>query len=268
MSRYKERKKVVARKIKRQKLFFQRRVFGDVVLGLILAIFLVYLFFVSPVFQIQVVKVSSPNEIPASLVQEAIKTEMNKKVFIFFPGNSFWLTAKRTIEQEISRSFPLAKTVQLKKIFPHSLSVEVKKREPFFAWCPEQSENCFLADEDRIVFVEAQTEKITDGLVVVSAKKEPPKIFDEFCSADTASKILAVRNSLSKQGIEVKEFILEEPSLITTRTMEGWEAYFDLTSNIDLTLEKLRLLLEKELPQPQRKNLQYIDLRFSKAYYK
>jgi len=61
---------------------------------------------------------------------------------------------------------------------------------------------------------------------------------------------------------------LKEDKRLDIKTAEGWEIYFDLSSDVNFALTKLGLLLEKEIPLEKRGDLSYIDLRFSKVYYK
>jgi hypothetical protein len=56
-----------------------------------------------------------------------------------------------------------------------------------------------------------------------------------------------------------------------TTINEGWQIYFSLDpdSDINTQLVKLNLLLSGEIPLENRKNLEYIDLRFKdRAFYK
>ncbi len=83
------------------------------------------------------------------------------------------------------------------------------------------------------------------------------------------SQILKIKNVLEKEmGINTEKFTLKNPERLNVKTTEGWEIYFDLSGDIDLALTKLHLLLEKEISPEARKDLQYIDLRFTKVYYK
>jgi len=73
-----------------------------------------------------------------------------------------------------------------------------------------------------------------------------------------------------KQKLElgIEKFILLGQKRLDVKTTEGWEIYFDLAGDINLSLTKLSLLFDEEISQEARESLQYIDLRFSKVYYK
>ena len=99
-------------------------------------------------------------------------------------------------------------------------------------------------------------------------KKETGKLGENVISKDTLDKILKINENLEKKlEINPEKFILKDNRL-DVKTTEGWEIYFDLLGDINLALTKLHLLLEKEISPEARKDLQYIDLRFTKVYYK
>jgi hypothetical protein len=54
---------------------------------------------------------------------------------------------------------------------------------------------------------------------------------------------------------------------VRVRTSEGWEAYVSTEIPIDSSLNALKLLFEKELPQELRAKLAYIDLRVENRVY-
>ena len=88
-------------------------------------------------------------------------------------------------------------------------------------------------------------------------------------SKEIISEILKIQKQLQdKFKINTEEFILSDNQRLDVKTSENWEVYFDLSTDISLSLVQLNLLLEKEISLEQRKNLKYIDLRFSRAYYK
>jgi len=68
--------------------------------------------------------------------------------------------------------------------------------------------------------------------------------------------------------IEIKDLIVISEKRLNVRTREGWEIYFNLEKDIKLQITKLEVLLEQEILIEKRKNLEYIDLRFERIFYK
>ncbi|MCL5011014.1 MAG: FtsQ-type POTRA domain-containing protein [Patescibacteria group bacterium] len=268
MSKYRQRKKITAKRLKRRKSVLKDRVFWDVVLGLVFFVVLVYFLFFSAVFRIVDWQVSASPDIETAQVQKIISDYTNYKIYSFLPRNSFWLVNSGQLEKRISADMPLAKKVVVKKRLASKLFVSVEKREPLFAWCFEGGGACFVADENRVVFGQVPAENLTQNLIVIFSKTEPAKMLGEIMGQKQGEQILQIREFFQEQGIGLVNFGFDEPSLLTVKTAQNWEAYFDLQSDTNLALTKLKLLLEKELTADKRKNLQYVDLRFSKAYYK
>ena len=55
---------------------------------------------------------------------------------------------------------------------------------------------------------------------------------------------------------------------LNVKTSEGWEIYFNTADDLDWQVQELALVLEKQITPEKRRNLEYIDLRFSRVYYK
>ena len=81
--------------------------------------------------------------------------------------------------------------------------------------------------------------------------------------------ILRIQGNL-KDGfqIDTKEAILSLPKRLDIKTSENWQIYLNLESDINLQITKLNLLLEEEITPEIKETLEYIDLRFTRVYYK
>lgn len=263
------------RRLRKRRSIVKSRVFWDIVLGLVLLCSLAYFLFFSTVFKLKEIKFISPREVSLKPLQELLNQELQKKWLHLFKRDSFFLLWSREVEDKILRELPEIKTANLRKKFPDGLLLEVKKREPLAIWCgleeDEQSDGqCFLIDKDRVIFRRAKKEETKGDLFLVMSKEEKQRgILEEACSAEEMNQILEIQHRLQgKLNIGVENFTKGKLGLLEAKTVEGWEIYFDLSTDIELALTKLELLLEEELPLEERKNLQYIDLRFSKVYYK
>jgi len=79
--------------------------------------------------------------------------------------------------------------------------------------------------------------------------------------------IVKIKKDFEKKlDLQLKEIDIPNQSRLNATTGEGWQVYFSLDSDIDLQTTKLNYLLEKELPKENRGALQYIDLRYERAY--
>jgi len=184
-----------------------------------------------------------------------------------------------SIENEILEKYPEIKNAYLKKKFPDSLVLEIEKRRLIGIFCSgikseEEKENCFLIDDEGIIFGDVIfggqiSEDEQKDLIIIFSENEDKNLGEEAVSKDKIDKLLKINSELEKNfEIKVEEFVLKEDKRLDIKTAEGWEIYFDLSSDVNFALTKLGLLLEKEIPLEKRGDLSYIDLRFSKVYYK
>ncbi len=255
------------RRARKRKSILRIRFFWDFILFLVLGLSVFHFLFLSEIFKVKEIKIAGPSNIPYFELKKIINKNLEKKFLHFFLADSLFLVNTQEIEKEILRNYPEIKTASLKKKFPKTLLLEIKKREAVGLVCffPD---TCFLADNQGIIFKTVR-DPVSDKLVkIFYEKKEIGKIGENVIPEDTLNKIWQINNSLEeKLDTKIEKFILKDNRL-DVKTAEGWEIYFDLSGDINLALAKLRLLLEKEISPEERKNLEYIDLRFSRVYYK
>jgi len=262
-------KKFRIRKFKKRKSILRNRFFWDFILFLTLGCLIFYFLFLSEVFKIKEIKIATSDEIPKKEILAFLEKELDIPFFHFFKKNTFFLINSKKIENEISNRYPEIKEVNLKKKFPKTLILEVEKRKAVGVWCGVENK-CFLIDKKGTIFQTASVSEEKDNLVLIFSENYGIKeLGEKIIPEEKMSQILKIKNILEKEmGINTEKFTLKTPERLNVKTTEGWEIYFDLSGDINLALTKLSLLLEKEVPPETRKNLQYIDLRFSKVYYK
>ena len=240
---------------KKKKPILKTRLFWDFVLCVILIASISYFLFFSQIFKIEQIKINSSQEFLQKELQLLLKQKQ---------GSNFFLLSAKNIKQEILEQYPEIESVIVRKIFPKGLILEIKKRKPVGVFCFSQEDqkdieekNCSLIDKNSALFNGLASE----SLPLILGQTKPSK--------EIISEILKIQKQLQdKFKINTEEFILSDNQRLDVKTSENWEVYFDLTTDISLSLVQLNLLLEKEISLEQRKNLKYIDLRFSRAYYK
>ena len=148
--------------------------------------------------------------------------------------------------------------VKIHKRLPDALSVAISERSAVALWCEE--EKCFFIDENAVFFAES-AENI-NGLIKITGARE-------ILNKEKISQILDIQKKIRERSIATttQANIVSEERL-NVRTSEGWEIYFNLRGNLDWQIQELDLVLEKQISPEKRKILDYIDLRFSRVYYK
>lgn len=221
----------------------------------------------SPFLQINDISVSGNERIPAAEIQNFIWPEVEKSFPFGLKTQNLILADPLSIKTRLLEKFLLIDELNVKKLWPKSLVVEIKERKTVSLWCWET--NCFALDKKGVIFETASEDQA--GLVIKS--KQPKneistgkKVMEE----KILEQILFIRQTMSQKAkIEAREFTLfENDQRLNAKTNEGWEVFFDLKGDVNWSLVELELVLEKELPLEKRGSLEYIDLRFSKVYYK
>ncbi len=283
MKSYKPRhlqKKIAVKKkaIKRQQ-FIQSRLFFDISLGIILFLLLAYLLFFSKVFKIQDIQVVSFKEVPKENILQLVQKEMQTKVLFFIKKDSFFLVNSGNLENKIANDFPLISKVEVKKGFSKSLFIEAKPRIAQSIWCfatPKpmaeagfgENPSCFIADQQRILFSQTALETLKDNLIFVNSENPIKPIFSEVCTSTLMERIIETNKVLNDFGLPNSAFVEKSNGFLYVKALEGWQIFFNPKQDLASDMLKLKILLGKEISPEKRKTLEYIDLRFSKAYYK
>lgn len=276
-------KKIKVRKkaIKRQK-FLRSRLFFDILLGVILFLALVYFLFFSKVLKINNIQIVSSQEVPKERVNQVVNDQMQKKILFFIKRNTFFLIDSKLISQIIAKDFPEASKVEVKKGLPGNIFIEIKPRIAQTIWCfaplePNRAEEgftppkrCFLVDQQRVIFTSFSTDSPKNNLIFVNSELAPKEIFSEACTSSLMERIVETNSVLNSFGLFNSVFTEKLNDFLYVKTIEGFEIYFNPKQNLNLAHDilKLKIFLGKEITLEKRKTLEYIDLRFSKAYYK
>ncbi|MDO8524019.1 MAG: hypothetical protein Q7R99_00130 [bacterium] len=275
-----QKKIKVRKKAIKRKRFLKSRLFFDILLWVIFFLLLAYLVLFSGVLKINNIQIVSSQEIPNERVSQIVNSEMQKRVLFFIKKDSFFLIDAKKISQIISNEFPQALKVEVKRGLPGSIFIEIKPRIAQTIWCftPPKTDtaeadfatttSCFLVDQQRIIFASFSLDSPKNNLIMVSSELAPKAIFSEVCTSSLIERIIETNKVLNDFGLSNSIFIEKANGFLNVKTMEGWEAFFNPKQDLVDDMLKLRLLLEKEITAEKRKTLEYIDLRFSKAYYK
>ena len=222
-----------------------------------------YLLFFFDFFKIREFEIKSQNPILREGIKKIILSELEKKFFNFLPTDSFFLVNSKELENKILKEFLQISEVKCRKKFPQNLILEIKEKQAVALLKKEGLEEIiFLVDENGLIFKKVEQTLEDENLISIFLT----------AGGEMGKQDLSVIREIDqylKEVIEIKPKIysLSQAQLIV-ETGEDFKIYFDLKTDIKLALTKLRLLLEKEISEEERAKLEYIDLRFSKVFYK
>lgn len=252
-------------RVRKRKSIFKNRFFW---LGIFIFIFFVALFyflFISPFFQIEKIIISGNKKVLKEDIQTVVKKELEQKIFLFSKKNLF-LVKPNKIKENILNYFPQIAKAEISRGFPDILKVNLIERVSAALWC--QEERCFFLDEKGVIFEETQLRE--DVIKIINKQSiNSLTLGKEVIEKDLLETIFKIQKKLAQDlKIVAKDFIFSVDSL-ALKTFEGWEIHFDPKGDIDWQLTKLSLVLKEKIPLENRKDLEYIELRFGNfATYK
>ena len=247
-------------RFKKKKSIFKNRFFW---LTIFILIFLgggFYLLFLSPLFQIKEIKVSGNQNIPNAKLRELIEPTLEKSIWSFSSRNIF-LVNSREIEKETLEKFPQIFEVEIKRKLPNLLIVNIKERTPVAIFLINDQK--FFIDREGIIFEEDFKNGINLFQIESLISQNQPKLGERVIPKEIISLILEIEFKL-REVLEIfpAEIILVAEERVNVKTSEGFEIFFNLKGDIEWQLAKLQAVLAKEIPPENRKNLEYIDVRF------
>ena len=251
----------IKKKFKKRKSIFKNRFFWLSFFILVLVFGLSYLFIFSQVFRIKEIKISNVDDSLKLKVEEVIKNEI---------GSNIFLVNLKKMNKEILSQFSEIAELDFKRKFPSTLIIQIEEREAVGVWCYQTHDECFFIDREGIIFKKTKTELMQEEVMIVSLKKEEALVSGkEILVPRILELILKIKEDFEENlNIEIENFTIVSEKRLNIKTNENWEIYFNLEKDVKLEVTKLKALLEKEISPEERRNLEYIDLRFEKIFYK
>lgn len=252
---------------------FKKPAFWYSILFLILAGIAVYFFLFWQGFQIKNIIISGNRNVQTNQLEQLVSGQINKKI-LFFDSKSIFLADLGKLDSLILKDYPGIDSANAQKKLPQTITVDIAERKPFATICgfkDQPQDLCFLMDINGVIFDEVKTEDV-NFLTIQQHENIEAILGNRVMDGQIVSEISEIqkdlRDNFSPLDIKTADIVSADRMDITTT--EGWQVYFNLSSDMNLQITKLNLLLQKTFPKPaDRARLQYIDLRFeNRAYYK
>ena len=244
-----------SRRYKKKKAFYQNRYFWLILVSLIFLISLFYFLFFANYFQVKNINFDGLKEVSEEKLISLIEPYLENKV-LFFQSKSIFLINFNKIKKIIIEEVPLVEEVKIKRKFPETLSFLVVEREGLATFCQE---DCFSLDKEGIIFDSEKGMKP----IIKTALLEKIKLADRVIEKNELNQLLKINSYLEEElSIPLEELLVASLEKLEVMTKEGWKAYFNPQENVEWQLDKLKTLLEKVILPEQRKDLEWIELRF------
>jgi len=252
-------------RLKKKKSILKSRFFWLTILILIIIGTIFYFLIFSSVFQIKEIKISGNQKVSNENLQEKISPQLTKN-FWRFSSRSIFLTNLSEIKENLFKDFPQIAEINLKRKFPNSLILEIEERRPEAIWCSNNL--CFFVDKEGIIFEEI-SEIPLNNIEIKELREKKLELGEKVLEKEILDSIKTIETKLKENlKINIEEFIISSEERLNVKIKENWEIYFNLRKDINWQITELGLILEKEIPLERRGDLEYIDLRFDRVYYK
>lgn len=230
-----------------------------------------YVLLFSPFQMLEHCEVSGNRDVPADRIRGFVREEWSRPVWYVLPGNGFLILRPDEMEEGLLRRFPKLSSVEVAKVFPDGISVSVTERDRIPVFC--SGDDCFLVNGDGIA---------TDASAALLEENAPFVTRLEDSSGTSVSEgdilfdptlpetVFRLVDGLRDIGLSV-EAPVTMPARVSGelrfRTEAGWEVYASVSVAPEKTVETLRLVLEREVPEERQEKLRYIDLRTENRAY-
>ena len=229
-------------------------------LAIIISGWLFYLIVFSVWFQVAEIKIMGNEKVCGQEIKKLIQPKIVQQI-IHWETRSIFLANLNEANKAILKEFPLIGEVDIKRNFPDALIIAVTERKPVAVFYYEEQK--FFIDKYGIIFEEILDNEYfylkIESLILIEKLELGKRILEK----ELMGKILEIKQETKRIDISIKKNLIVSEERLNVKTLEGWEIYFNLKDDISAQIFHLNLVLNEKIPLEKRKNLEYIDLRFS-----
>ncbi len=252
------------RSLKKRKRLIQKPWFWVILLVLIIMGSIFYFVFFFPKFQVANIIISDNQNIQTKDIENIVWQDLNKNIF----SKSIFIIDSKKLVKDILNKFTSIESVEVQIKLPDNIILKIKERELFAVFCADENLNsCFHMDKMGMIF--KPLEQFSENNFIVR-REENNEVFlgENIIEKNIIDIISMVEKDLKNNfQIDIREVFVSNPLIF--KTSENWQIYFDPTSDVDLQITKMNILLKDKITINDRKNIKYIYLQYKdRAYYK
>lgn len=233
-----------------------------------------YLFLSSKYFSIIRIDVSGDSESAEKAVKDSLELFKEGRDWLVLKRDNIYLFPASEAEEKLKEQF-LLQEIKITKQYPGALRVEFKIKKPALRLAAENWLYTLDSSGEILEKLAASgsasgTPKSDDGgLPVMTGGADDLPIASKVMDGELALFIITVFNEMEqKTGVAVNSFspVAESPSSLKVKTEEGWNVILNIRISASEQVNKLAAVLKQQKIE-ERKNLDYIDLRFGDRIY-
>jgi citrate lyase gamma subunit len=239
----------------------------------------IYILFFSPELKVENIIVSGNQQISSADIDSRVFSAMDSKRWKYFSKRNFFFADKNEITRVLKNSFTRLEVLDVKKIFPNTIQVDVKERQPELVWC--SGGVCYFADKEGLLFagvdLKEQEQDKNNFLTIIDDNAKPvdmgktkiQKNFVEYLkeidSMITGELNFSLADNYHTPALASGEVFAK----IAEADSDGWTLKLDSSISPQDSKKIIQTVLEKDISEDQLKNLDYMDISVKgKVYYK
>lgn len=202
-------------------------------------------------------------------LERALRQSISGRRWGVFANDNFFLIFPNQSERALREHFPLIASVEMQKIFPDALVVSIRERTPWGIVCQDVSggapQSCAYVDQSGAAYetISNFSGWLLPVIYIASFPPTGPTIEPQLLSAysQSAEQLKTIQIQLQSMSVGTST-----PGDVRLRLEEGWDLLVSVHQPVGEWVGVLGAILEREIGE-QRKNLEYIDLRFGKKVF-
>lgn len=254
-------------KARKKQSIFKNRFLWFSIFGIFLAGGIFYLIYFLPFIQINEVNTIGTEQVSSDEIKNIALQNIGQKI-AFFESKSILFVDLTKIKNDILDNFPQIGKVDIKRALPNKLFIDAKEREPFCLFCKSDID-CWYFDKEGIAFEWVQNNLLPMIKIKNTSYASDIQSGDKVIDKGLLDKIVDLNNKIINYlKINIAEFVIPSQGRLNVKTTDGWEIYFEPAGDLNWQVTELGLVLQQEIPPEKVSSLEYIDLRYSKVFYK
>lgn len=215
---------------------------------------LVYLIFFSGLFTLSEIVIENNKEVSGEEIKNVLSGELGLGKNIFFSNI-------QSASSEVLTRMPKISRISIKRNWPSRVTVEIEERKPAAILYG------YYMDKEGVIFEKAPEGIRPFPVILIKEADRSQKEGDSPIPKEIALKVTSIITRFEEYlKIPVESISLVFDYRADVKTIEGWQAYFNLEEDVAWQTDKLKTVLEEKVSPERRKKLEYIDLRFEKIY--